>query len=322
MNSEYTYPGTDVLVNLADIRDPKVLHDFERGRTALRQIELDIIPIKGSFDLEHLKAIHKHLFQDVYPFAGQLRTVNIAKNGFKFCDYQQFDRHADYVFGQLKQDNFLKNLSPDAFAKKAAYYYQEVNFGHYFREGNGRSIRSYFQVLSNFAGHELDWSRVPKNEYMAAVKESDDPKKLDGLVKVFQKIITPVRDREITFTFADVPDKGKTAKQEKAPDEKWIEPKPGTTLKDLLKKTDGLPAMDNPTSIDAKILNSPVSKYQLITKNGNQSLRVQIQGREDIHNIRLEKTPYLTQQLKNNMLDQAAATINQPVIQMDRYMEP
>ncbi|MEB8638184.1 Fic family protein, partial [Bacillus cereus] len=164
MSNRYTYPDSDVLVNLADIRDAQTLHDFERGRTALRHIELNVIPIKGNFDLEHLKAIHKHLFQDVYSWAGQLRTVNIGKNGFMFCDYQQFDRHADYVFGQLKRDNFLKNLSPDAFAKKAAYYYQEINFGHYFREGNGRSIRTFFEQLSREAGYELDWSLVPKKE--------------------------------------------------------------------------------------------------------------------------------------------------------------
>lgn len=59
MNSQYTYPGTDVLINKADIRDPEVLHNFERGRTALRHIEQEIIPIKGNFDLDHLKAIHK-----------------------------------------------------------------------------------------------------------------------------------------------------------------------------------------------------------------------------------------------------------------------
>lgn len=83
MSNRYTYPDSDVLVNLADIRDAQTLHDFERGRTALRHIELDVIPIKGNFDLEHLKAIHKHLFQDVYSWAGQLRTVNIGKNGFR-----------------------------------------------------------------------------------------------------------------------------------------------------------------------------------------------------------------------------------------------
>lgn len=318
MKSEYTYPGTNVLINLADIRDPKVLHDFERGRTALRHIELNMIPIKGTFDLNHLKAIHKHLFQDVYPWAGELRTVNIGKNGFKFCDYQQFGRHADYVFGQLKQENLLKNLSPDAFAKKAAYYYQEINFGHYFREGNGRSIRTFFEQLSRGAGYELDWSIIPKNEYMSAVKESDDPNKLDGLISVFKRMISR-QDESPSILEANTAST-EPKKTDSVQNDKWIESKGEITLKDVLKKTDGLPAMDNALDVDAKILNAAVEKYQIATENGVETVKVLLKGQNAIHNIRLENVPHLPKQLKNEMLDQAAA-VNEPEIQRDNYMD-
>ncbi|WP_245976618.1 Fic/DOC family protein [Paenibacillus prosopidis] len=307
------------MINLADIRDPEVLHDFERGRTALRHIELDIIPIKGTFDLDHLKALHKHLFQDVYPWAGELRTVNIGKNGFKFCDYQQFGRHADYVFDQLKQDNFLKDLSPDAFAKKAAYYYQEINFGHYFREGNGRSIRTFFEQLSRGAGYELDWSIVPKNEYMLAVKESDDPNKLDGLISVFKRMISR-QDANHSIQFEANTASTEPKKIDSVQNDKWIESKGKITLKDILKKTDGLPAMDNTLDVDAKILNAPVEKYQIVTENGVETVKVLLKGQDAIHNIRLENVPHLPKQLKNEMLDQAAA-VNEPVIQRDNYMD-
>ncbi|MDF2650007.1 MAG: Fic family protein [Paenibacillus sp.] len=320
MKTEYTYPGTNVLINLADIRDPQVLHDFERGRTALRHVELDIIPVKGNFDLEHLKGIHRHLFQDVYPFAGQLRTTNISKNGFKFCDVRDFNRHADYAFDQLKQDNFLKNLSPDAFAKKAAYYYQEINFGHYFREGNGRSTRTFFEQLSREAGYDLNWSVVPKKEYMLAVKETDDPTKLDSLVDVFKRIITP-KDGKDRSLHAEA-DAGATVpkKADSRQTNKWIEPKEEITLKDVLKNTKGLPAMDNALDVDAKILNAPVEKYQVSTKNGVETVKVQLKGQDAVHDIRLENVPHLSKELKNQMLDQAAAA-NELVIQKDNYME-
>lgn len=320
MKSEYTYPGTNVLINLADIRDPDVLHDFERGRTALRYIELDIIPVKGKFDLEHLKAIHRHLFQDVYPFAGQLRTVNIGKDGFNFCDYQQFSRHADYVFGQLKKDNFLKNLKPDAFVKKAAYYYQEINYGHYFREGNGRSIRTFFEQLSREAGYELNWSVVPQNEYMAAVKETDDPTKLDSLIEVFKRVISlqDIKDQYLHIDLNTAAAKPQTVNSNQS--DKWIEPKDEIILKDILKKTDGLPAMDNAFHVDANILNAQVKKYQINTEKGIETLKFQLKGQDTVHSIRLENVPYLPKKLKNEMLDQAAA-VHEQVVQKDNYME-
>lgn len=295
MSSDYFYLGTKVLVNLADIRDQDMLHHFERGRTALRKIELDINPIKGNFDLMHLKLIHKHLFQDVYPFAGQLRTVNIRKNNFPFCNHEEFGRHAEYVFGQLKQDKYLKNLGPESFAKKAAYYYHETNFGHYFREGNGRAIRTFFEHLSKNAGYELDWSVVPKTEYLEAVKETDDPNKLDSLVNVFRRIMSKDGEKEQALHSDGLQSEIKNNPVKK---ESWIEPKAETTLKDVLKDTEGLPAIDNPIEMNANILNTPVSKYLLTFVNGCETLRVQLKGQETIQEIRLEKNIYLSKKTK------------------------
>lgn len=193
MSSEYTYPGTNVLINIPGIREIEQLNEYERACTLLRKMELSSA-ISGKFDLEHLKAIHKHLFQDVYPFAGELRDVNIGKDGFNFCDHTFFQRHAEYVFGQLQDDRYLHNLDPEKFARKSAYYYQEINFGHYFREGNGRSTRAFFEQLSRAAGYKLDWSRVSAEEYMKAVIEAHDPKKLEALTDVFKKV--SVRNHE------------------------------------------------------------------------------------------------------------------------------
>src|SRR5260370_26094427 len=80
----YTYPGTDVLRNILDVRDPQHLAAFEANATAARLIELDAAPLEGRFDVAHLKAIHRYIFQDVYPWAVEFRTINISKGGHLF----------------------------------------------------------------------------------------------------------------------------------------------------------------------------------------------------------------------------------------------
>src|SRR5437867_3783579 len=80
----YTYPGTDVLRNIPDIRDAQRLAAFEANATAARLVELDAAPLKGHFDVAHLRAIHKYIFQDVYSWAGEFRTVNVSKGGQLF----------------------------------------------------------------------------------------------------------------------------------------------------------------------------------------------------------------------------------------------
>src|ERR1700683_2577929 len=77
----YTYPGTDVLRNIPDIRDLDQLAGFEADSTAARLTELRYRPLKGRFDVAHLQAIHKYIFQDVFVWAGDFRTVNISKGG-------------------------------------------------------------------------------------------------------------------------------------------------------------------------------------------------------------------------------------------------
>ena len=81
----YCYPDSDVLINKLDIRELDKLHTFERKLTMLRLLELMDKPISGKFDFKHLQAIHRYIFQDVYDWAGKVRTVDIAK-GNMFCN--------------------------------------------------------------------------------------------------------------------------------------------------------------------------------------------------------------------------------------------
>src|ERR1700694_3431326 len=80
----YLYPGTSVLKNLRGLTDPQQLERFEARRTHQRIAELIDNPLVGGFDLAHLKAIHRYIFQDLYEWAGQFRKVNISKGGHLF----------------------------------------------------------------------------------------------------------------------------------------------------------------------------------------------------------------------------------------------
>ena len=94
-------------------------------------------PIKGKFDLRHLQSIHQFIFSDIYDWAGELRTVNIAK-GNQFCNHQYLETYADGIIKKLKTEKMLTVLPLSMIPERLAYYLGEINVLHPFREGNGR----------------------------------------------------------------------------------------------------------------------------------------------------------------------------------------
>nr|WP_311972766.1 Fic family protein [Bradyrhizobium agreste] len=112
---DYCYPGTTVLKNKLDLRDPEELHSFEAEVSDVRADEE--LPA-GNLDFTHFKAVHEHLFQDVYDWAGRIRTVRMSKGGNPFCFPENIENQAKLLFAQLKKDKFLAGLEPEAFAEK------------------------------------------------------------------------------------------------------------------------------------------------------------------------------------------------------------
>ena len=102
----YYYPGTDVLKNKLNIHDREILSNAERSISLVRMIELEEHPIKGNYDLDHLKRIHKALFGDIFEWAGQLRTVDISK-GTMFCKCEYIKSTVNKLFRELKDENNL-----------------------------------------------------------------------------------------------------------------------------------------------------------------------------------------------------------------------
>lgn len=167
----YCYPDTDVLINKLDIREPKKLQKFERKLTMLRLLELIDQPMKGNFDLKHLQAIHKYIFQDIYDWAGKIRTVDIAKENM-FCNVRFLEQQAEEIFGKLREEKYLEGLLRREFVKRSAYYFSEINALHLFREGNGRSQREFIRSLVIKNGHTIRFSDISEEEMIKASRAS------------------------------------------------------------------------------------------------------------------------------------------------------
>jgi cell filamentation protein len=141
-DAPYCYPGTNVLINKEDILAADDLEQFERLATAQRLREgLPSVPLTVDGYCE----LHRHIFQDVYQWAGKFRTVDISKGGHLFCRPAFIAGQMDERFKAIRQ-GLLQNLTEDEFVARAADHLCELNAIHPFREGNGRTMRAFLEV--------------------------------------------------------------------------------------------------------------------------------------------------------------------------------
>lgn len=182
-NSIYCYENSNVLINNLDIKDPVILSRYESQVVSIKLLALHKKGITGDFNVEHFVSIHKFLFEDIYPFAGKFRTENIAKDNFSFADYQYIDSEISRLFNNLKNENYLQNLSKSELAKRLAYYWAELNVLHPFREGNGRTTREFLRQLALKNGYNLNLQNVNTDELLdASVKSVVDESQLSNLI--------------------------------------------------------------------------------------------------------------------------------------------
>ena len=163
----YCYPESDVLRNKLNIRNQAALDAFEADATAIRMIELvELIesPITGDFDFKHLLALHYHLFQDIYDWAGEVRTVDISRENSRFANVNHIENYLEKTLSQIKADHFFKDLSPELFIAKLAHVMAEINATHPFRDGNGRTQRLFCELLAERAGYFVDFSNVEREQ--------------------------------------------------------------------------------------------------------------------------------------------------------------
>lgn len=163
---DYLIPGMaeDVLRNKVGLKsepygctDRDLLKEREERFTAFRMVELKKKPIVGNFDYEHMASIHKHLFQDVYEWAGEPRTVFLSKGGYDYGEAHHIQMFWNEQHKTLMADNMLQGITnQDEFAEQLAFHWGMVNFAHAFREGNTRSQVVFFHQLAEQAGWDLD----------------------------------------------------------------------------------------------------------------------------------------------------------------------
>ncbi|QWE08158.1 Fic/DOC family protein [Polynucleobacter ibericus] len=166
----YCYPGTDVLRNKAEITNAQDLDSYEGELSTLRSIEILENPVAGQFDLAHLQRIHLALFQDVYDWAGKIRTVDISRGNSRFANVRFIESAANDIFNKLARENWLKGLDADTLSKRLAHYLSEINALHPFREGNGRVQRIFISQLSQSAGYQLDYSDLEQEQIYRAME--------------------------------------------------------------------------------------------------------------------------------------------------------
>jgi len=180
----YVYRGTRCHINKFGILNPAALEKVIRCTTRLRAESLQANPIDGNFDLDHLRAIHRHLFQDVYDWAGELRLVDFHRNDGLFSKAAgaaeeaaqlptdlgppvQFSKAASIadetcrLLAELARESYLRGLDRQAFVERGVHYLSELFHIHPFRDGNGRTCRMFMQQLAASAGWDLDLDWIP-----------------------------------------------------------------------------------------------------------------------------------------------------------------
>jgi cell filamentation protein len=182
----YTYPDSGILRNKLDITDDEILQmteGIEVGRR-LEELEDNPITVKSSTTL---LAIHRYLFQDLYDWAGEVRVVNISKQGKPFLPIASFAEGFTYIDSLLEEYRSAGNQK-DVVAKRLAQILDSANYLHPFREGNGRTQREFIRVLALEKGFLLDLNpATDKNVYEWYMKRT-----IEGNVSMLSELIKKV----------------------------------------------------------------------------------------------------------------------------------
>lgn len=169
----YCYKGSPVLLNRQGIASADELEAFEVAMFTLRYRQ--VLP-EGLYDPAHYRAIHRHLFQDVYEWAGEYRTIRIAKGNAMFCYPEHISEQMELLFISLQKSAFHVGATEGEFVIAAANFLADLNAIHPFREGNGRTQLTFLFLLGERAGVSLDMTQIRPKEILTAMIASFDGK--------------------------------------------------------------------------------------------------------------------------------------------------
>ena len=163
----YCYPGSNTLINLLNITDQLLLDEAEIDFTTERyRIYKSSISTISDLTFTHLTFLHHYLFQDLYDWAGHVRTVDISKGGTRFCTFSRIEPEAAKIFSRVTN---LSNVRvKEILIKEAASIFCEMNILHPFRDGNGRVQRFFFEELFFTLGFNITWPDISTEEWLSS----------------------------------------------------------------------------------------------------------------------------------------------------------
>jgi len=168
-NDPYIDASTGVLTNLLGISSAHDLAKTEASLAYGRSLDLDMrVPPVPPFDMGHLKAIHKHLFQDIYSWAGEIRTIDISKGHTRFASAIAINPAGTKLFREMGNEGWLKGKNRREFADRAEHYLGEINVLHPFRDGNGRAQRYFMAQIGSWCGHPIVLGKIPVEKNIEA----------------------------------------------------------------------------------------------------------------------------------------------------------
>lgn len=162
------YPDTTVLVNKLGITEQSKLSFAEQRIVTGMYTQAETTVKFENVDFEFYKSLHKLLFGDLYQWAGTVRNINISKKGTVFCKASDIEKVGKLKFQRLKELNFLKDLERNSFLEELTELYNDFNFLHPFREGNGRTLRLFVTLLVRNAGFDISFAECDSDLLMIA----------------------------------------------------------------------------------------------------------------------------------------------------------
>ena len=180
------------LRNLLNAQNSEELREREAQIVFANETTLSLSRIPRLNNLAEVCAIHRHLFGDIYDWAGEVRTVDITKNSDGsdfFLIVSKITDAGQYVFSELASENYLKDLPRVEFINRLSYYYDQLNYIHPFREGNGRTQRAFWSRVASDAGHVLCWNEVGADENNEASRVAANDMDLSGLIRMFERVV-------------------------------------------------------------------------------------------------------------------------------------
>ena len=182
------YEGTTTLINKLGITDENELKSTEALITAYKAARLINEPLAPYFGFENYTELHRVLFEDLYEWAGKLRTIALSKTATVFTAPERIEELGGLIFARLNKLDYFTKLPPSEFIIEIADLYHSLNMLHPFREGNGRTERVFFVQLIRNAGYDIDYSTLNSDLLMIGSIQAASGV-MDTLIKFFEENI-------------------------------------------------------------------------------------------------------------------------------------